>query len=88
MVCPSHMDLLEHDNTSGPLLLDMGSIIYMTMAVHVLTCHVPWHVSPTLLEMTSSVRVGTLLLIVVVVDSIETTHSGMVRAARLLLAVS
>ena len=59
MECPSHTDLLEHDNTSGPLLLDMLSNRQATWAVHVLIVK---YVFPPLLEMTRFVRVGTLFV--------------------------
>ena len=63
MECPSHTDLLEHDNTSGPLLLDMLSNRQATWAVHVLIVK---YMFPPLLEMTRFVtrfvRVGTLFV--------------------------
>ena len=82
------MDLLEHDNTSGALLLDLGSVVLASMVVRVQIVQPPWHVFLPLWEMTFSVRVQTLDHLAVVVYSLQMIHYGMVGAVRLLPAVS
>ena len=79
------MDLLEHGSTSGLLQLDLENTVQATGVVHVLT--VSLQAFPPLWEMTSSVRVATLDQIALV-DFMQMTRSGMVRAVELLPAVS
>ena len=82
------MDLLEHDNTSGALLLDLGSVVCDSLVVHVQIVQTPWHTFPLLWEMTSSVRVQTLDHLALLIYFIRMTHSGMDRVVRLLPAVN
>ena len=89
MVCHSHMDLLEHDNTSEALQLHSGRLLVhiIAVSVRVLTAMPKQCLFLPLLGMTSSVRVEMQLL-----DgmkcSTQVIHSGMVRAVVLLPAVS
>ena len=79
------MDLLEHGSTSGLLQLDLENTVQATGVVHVLI--VSLQAFPPLWEMTSSVRVATQDQIALV-DFMQMTRSGMVRAVGLLPAVS
>ena len=89
MVCPSHTDLQEHDNTYGALQLHSGRLLVPihAVSVRVLTGTPKQCLFLPLLGMTSSVRVEMQLL-----DgmkcSTQVIHSGMVRAVVLLPAVS
>ena len=74
MGCPSHMDLLEQDNTSGPSLLCLV-LVWAGQSL------------PPTWEMTTSVRVG-ILGHHGLMWSMQVTHSGMDRAVDPLLAVN
>ena len=87
MGCPSHIDLPELGNTSGPLLLDIQSQQVSTMSVRVLIDEAR-HISQPLWEMTSSVRVGTPWSGSGLVHYTQVTHCGIVRAVDPLPAVS
>ena len=89
MVCPSHMDVLEHDNTYGVLQLHSGRLLVHihAVSVHVLTVPPKQHPFLLLSEMTSSVRVE-MKLLNGMKSSMQVIHSGMVRAVGPLPAVS
>ena len=88
MVCPSHTDLLEHDNTYGALQLHLGRLVPIhAVSVRVLTAMPKQCLFLPLWGMTSSVRVE-MQLLDGVKCSTQVIHSGMVRAVVLLPAVS
>ena len=89
MVYPSHMDVLEHDNTYGVLQLHLERLLVPlhAVSVHVLTVTLKQHLFLLLWEMTSSVRAEMNTLNGVQYSTLV-TPSGMVRAVVLLPAVS
>ena len=75
MDCPSHMDLLEQGNTSGPLQLEFLRLPITFLPVPVWVEELPH----PMWEMTTSVKVG-IMAQHGLIYCMLVIHSGMVRA--------